>query len=47
MRKIPEGLSIAEEEIFIDFMLSGQIKRQFNTKSQFEFHAGVNDEFLP
>ncbi|GBM39052.1 hypothetical protein AVEN_119754-1 [Araneus ventricosus] len=41
----PEGLSSAEEEIFIDFMASGEIKRQFSNKSLFEFGAGVDDEF--
>lgn len=41
----PEGLSTAEEEIFIDFTASGEIKRQFSNKSLFEFWAGVDDEF--
>lgn len=41
----PEGLSTAEEEIFIDFTANAEIKKQFNNKSLFEFWAGVNDEF--
>lgn len=41
----PEGLTTAEEEIFIDFTASGEIKRQFSNKSLFEFWAGVDDEF--
>ena len=42
---IPEGLSIAEEETFIDFTTSGETKRQFSNKSLFEFWSGVDDEF--
>ncbi|GFV73557.1 probable RNA-directed DNA polymerase from transposon X-element [Trichonephila clavipes] len=41
----PEGISTAEEEIFIDFTSSGKIKRQFCNKSLFEFWAEVDDEF--
>ncbi|XP_035218885.1 protein FAM200A-like [Stegodyphus dumicola] len=41
-----EGLSIEEEETFIDFTASGETKRQFSNKSLFEFWAGVNDEFF-
>jgi zinc finger BED domain-containing protein 5/7/8/9 len=41
----PEGLSTAEEEIFIDFTANAEIRKQFNIKSLFEFWAGVNDEF--
>ena len=41
----PEGLSIAEEEIFIDFMSSGEIKMEFSNKSLFEFCTRVDDEF--
>lgn len=41
----PEGLSIEEEETFIDFTASGETKRQFSNKSLFEFWAGVDDEF--
>ncbi|GFX56776.1 zinc finger BED domain-containing protein 5 [Trichonephila clavipes] len=41
----PEGLSTTEEEIFIDFTSSGEIKRQFCNKSLFQFWAAVDDEF--
>ncbi|GFW07962.1 zinc finger BED domain-containing protein 5 [Trichonephila clavipes] len=41
----PEGLSTTEEEIFIDFTSSGEIKRQFCNKTLFQFWAEVNDEF--
>lgn len=46
-QKTPEGLSIAEEEIFIDFTASSEIKRQFSNKSLIEFWAGVDDVFSP
>ncbi|GBL94009.1 hypothetical protein AVEN_76724-1 [Araneus ventricosus] len=36
---------IAEEEIFIHFKASGEIKRQFSNKSVFAFWTGVDDEF--
>ncbi|XP_072389498.1 zinc finger BED domain-containing protein 5-like [Diabrotica undecimpunctata] len=42
---IPEGLSTAEEETFIDFTANDKIKKQFNNKSLFEFWAEVNDKF--
>lgn len=41
-----EGLSTAEEEIFIDFTASEDIKRQFNHTSSFEFLAGWMMSFL-
>ncbi|GFX20176.1 zinc finger BED domain-containing protein 5 [Trichonephila clavipes] len=41
----PEGLSTTEEEIFIDFTPSGEIKRQFCNKTLFQFWAEVDDEF--
>ncbi|XP_035206339.1 zinc finger BED domain-containing protein 5-like [Stegodyphus dumicola] len=41
----PEGLSIEEEETFIDFTASEETKRQFSNKSLFVFWAGVDDEF--
>ncbi|GFV92072.1 zinc finger BED domain-containing protein 5 [Trichonephila clavipes] len=41
----PEGLSTTEEEIFIDFTSSGEIKRQFCNKTLFQFWAEVDDEF--
>ncbi|GFU50781.1 zinc finger BED domain-containing protein 5 [Trichonephila clavipes] len=41
----PEGLSTTEEEIFIDFTSSGEIKRQFCNKTLFPFWAEVDDEF--
>ncbi|GFX75516.1 SCAN domain-containing protein 3 [Trichonephila clavipes] len=41
----PEGLSNIEEEIFIDFTSSGEIKRQFCNKTLFQFWAEVDDEF--
>ncbi|GFX45569.1 zinc finger BED domain-containing protein 5 [Trichonephila clavipes] len=40
----PEGLSTTEEEIFIDFTSSGEIKRQFCNKTHFQFWAEVDDE---
>lgn len=43
--KTPEGLSIDEEEKFIDFTTSGETKRQFSNKSLFEFWSGVEDYF--
>jgi len=42
---ILEGLSIAEEETFMDFTARGETKRLFSNKSLFEFLAGVDDEF--
>ncbi|GFV95229.1 SCAN domain-containing protein 3 [Trichonephila clavipes] len=41
----PEGLFTTEEEIFIDFTSSGEIKRQFCNKTLFQFRAEVDDEF--
>ncbi|GFU90315.1 SCAN domain-containing protein 3 [Trichonephila clavipes] len=41
----PVGLSTTEEEIFIDFTSSGEIKRQFCNKTIFQFWAEVDDEF--
>ncbi|GFU47599.1 zinc finger BED domain-containing protein 5 [Trichonephila clavipes] len=41
----PEELSTTEEEIFIDFKSSGEIKRQFCNKTIFQFWAEVDDEF--
>ncbi|GFV06817.1 uncharacterized protein TNCV_4314121 [Trichonephila clavipes] len=41
----PEGLSTTEEESFIDFTSSGEIKRQFCNKTIFQFWAEVDDEF--
>nr|XP_042909475.1 zinc finger BED domain-containing protein 5-like [Parasteatoda tepidariorum] len=35
--KTPEGLSIDEEEKFIDFTTSGETEMQFSNKSLFEF----------
>lgn len=43
--KTPEGLSIDEEEKFIDFTTSGETKKQFSDKSLFEFWAAVDDDF--
>ncbi|GFY36064.1 zinc finger BED domain-containing protein 5 [Trichonephila clavipes] len=40
----PEGFSSTEEESFIDFTSSGEIKRQFCNKTLFQFWAEV-DEF--
>ncbi|GFS74687.1 SCAN domain-containing protein 3 [Trichonephila clavipes] len=40
-----EGLSTTEEEIFIDFTSSGEIKRQFCNRTLFQFWAEVDDEF--
>ncbi|GFW76296.1 zinc finger BED domain-containing protein 5 [Trichonephila clavipes] len=44
-QKTPEGLSTTEEESFIDFTSSGEIKRQFCNKTLFQFWAEVDDEF--
>ncbi|GFV80335.1 zinc finger BED domain-containing protein 5 [Trichonephila clavipes] len=44
-QNIPEGLSTTEEESFIDFTSSGEIKRQFCNKTLFQFWAEVDDEF--
>ncbi|GFU41849.1 zinc finger BED domain-containing protein 5 [Trichonephila clavipes] len=41
----PEGFSTTEEESFIDFTSSGEIKRQFCNKTIFQFWAEVDDEF--
>ncbi|GFW86681.1 zinc finger BED domain-containing protein 5 [Trichonephila clavipes] len=41
----PERLSTTEEESFIDFTSSGEIKRQFCNKTLFQFWAEVDDEF--
>ncbi|XP_063902632.1 zinc finger BED domain-containing protein 5-like [Zophobas morio] len=41
----PDGLSTPEEEIFIDFTASGEIKRQFSNKPLFEFWASLDNEF--
>ncbi|GFV77982.1 zinc finger BED domain-containing protein 5 [Trichonephila clavipes] len=41
----PEGLSTTEEESFIDFASSGEIKRQFCNKTLFQFWTEVDDEF--
>ncbi|GFV84333.1 zinc finger BED domain-containing protein 5 [Trichonephila clavipes] len=41
----PEGFSTTEEESFIDFTSSGEIKRQFCNKTLFQFWAEVDDEF--
>ncbi|GFX04771.1 zinc finger BED domain-containing protein 5 [Trichonephila clavipes] len=41
----PEGFSTTEEESFIDFTSSGEIKRQFSNKTLFQFWAEVDDEF--
>ncbi|GFW16654.1 zinc finger BED domain-containing protein 5 [Trichonephila clavipes] len=41
----PEGLSTTEEESFIDFTSSGEIKRQFCNKTLFQFWAEIDDEF--
>ncbi|GFT47060.1 zinc finger BED domain-containing protein 5 [Trichonephila clavipes] len=41
----PEGLSTTEEESFIDFTSSGEIKRQFCNKTLFQFWGEVDDEF--
>ncbi|GFU97877.1 SCAN domain-containing protein 3 [Trichonephila clavipes] len=41
----PEGLSTTEEESFIDFASSGEIKRQFCNKTLFKFWAEVDEEF--
>ncbi|GFX94657.1 zinc finger BED domain-containing protein 5 [Trichonephila clavipes] len=40
-----EGLSTTEEESFIDFTSSGEIKGQFCNKTLFQFWAEVDDEF--
>ncbi|GFT51954.1 SCAN domain-containing protein 3 [Trichonephila clavipes] len=40
-----DGLSTTEEESFIDFTSSGEIKRQFCNKTLFQFWAEVDDEF--
>ncbi|GFX60765.1 SCAN domain-containing protein 3 [Trichonephila clavipes] len=40
-----ERLSTTEEENFIDFTSSGEIKRQFCNKTLFQFWAEVDDEF--
>ncbi|GFT49739.1 zinc finger BED domain-containing protein 5 [Trichonephila clavipes] len=40
-----EGFSTTEEEIFIDFTSSGEIKRQFCNKTLPQFWAEVDDEF--
>ncbi|GFT88325.1 zinc finger BED domain-containing protein 5 [Trichonephila clavipes] len=40
-----EGLSTTEEEIFIDFTSSGEIKRQFCNKTLFQFWSEVDDKF--
>ncbi|GFV59129.1 zinc finger BED domain-containing protein 5 [Trichonephila clavipes] len=42
----PEGLSTTEEESFIDFTSSGEIKRQFCNKTLFQFWVEVDDEFF-
>ncbi|GFW65129.1 zinc finger BED domain-containing protein 5 [Trichonephila clavipes] len=41
----PEDLSTTEEEIFVDFTSSGEIKRKFCNKTLFQFWAEVDDEF--
>ncbi|GFV09835.1 zinc finger BED domain-containing protein 5 [Trichonephila clavipes] len=41
----PEEISTTEEEIFIDFTSSGEIKRQFCNKTLFQFWTKVDDEF--
>ncbi|GFV57616.1 zinc finger BED domain-containing protein 5 [Trichonephila clavipes] len=41
----PEELSTSEEEIFIHFTYSENLKRQFCNKSLFEFWVEVDDEF--
>ncbi|GFT62827.1 DUF4371 domain-containing protein [Trichonephila clavipes] len=41
----PEGLSTTEEESFIDFTSSGEIKDNFVIKTLFQFWAEVDDEF--
>ncbi|GFW30924.1 zinc finger BED domain-containing protein 5 [Trichonephila clavipes] len=41
----PEGLSNTEEEIFINFTSSREIKRQFCNETLFHFWAEVDDEF--
>ncbi|GFW88501.1 protein FAM200B [Trichonephila clavipes] len=41
----PEGFSTTEEESFIDFTSSGEIKRQFCNKTLFQFWAEVDDKF--
>ncbi|GFW74809.1 zinc finger BED domain-containing protein 5 [Trichonephila clavipes] len=43
-KNTPEGLSTTEEEIFIDFTSSGEIKRQLCNKTLFHFWAEVDDE---
>ncbi|GFX41477.1 zinc finger BED domain-containing protein 5 [Trichonephila clavipes] len=45
IQNTPEGLSTSEEEIFIDFTSSGEIKRQFCNKTHFHFWPEVDDEF--
>ncbi|GFS74719.1 zinc finger BED domain-containing protein 5 [Trichonephila clavipes] len=42
----PEGFSNTEEESFIDFTSSGEIKRQFCNKTLFQFWAEVEMNFL-
>ncbi|GFV86359.1 protein FAM200B [Trichonephila clavipes] len=44
-QNIPEGFSNTEEESFIDFTSSGEIKRQFCNKTLFQFWAEVDNEF--
>ncbi|XP_063914535.1 zinc finger BED domain-containing protein 5-like [Zophobas morio] len=41
----PDSLSTPEEQIFIDFTASGEIKRQFSNKPLFEFWASLDNEF--
>jgi len=41
----PIGLSTTEEESFIELTTSGEIQRQFNEKSLFEFWAGLDENF--
>lgn len=45
VRSKPESFPFEEEEIFIDFMASDKIIRQFGNKTPFEFCAGVHKEF--
>ncbi|GFW13964.1 zinc finger BED domain-containing protein 5 [Trichonephila clavipes] len=44
-RSCREGLSITEEESFIDFTSSGEIKGKFCNKTLFQFWAEIDDEF--
>ncbi|GFV83144.1 zinc finger BED domain-containing protein 5 [Trichonephila clavipes] len=46
IQNTPEGFSTTEEESFIDFTSSGEIKRQFCNKTLFQFWAEVDDEFF-